>query len=71
MTRPPAKKVVLAKVENHFSTATDIAERAGVHYQTALEHLWAAEAEGLIEMQEEIRDDGGAVSYLWRRRNGA
>lgn len=58
---------VLAQVGDDYSTAKEIAERAGVHVTTARNHLYAAEADGLVERVE--RPSRWPTTHFWRRRN--
>jgi predicted ArsR family transcriptional regulator len=64
-----AREAVLAQVGCDCIMAKEIAGQAGVTFQTAIGHLWAAEAEGLIEMVEG-QTEQGRKAYFWRRRNG-
>ena len=61
-----SREAVLAQVGQHFVMAQEVAERVGVNPQTAIGHLWAAEAEGLVEVVE-MSTVNGALAYFWRR----
>jgi len=60
-----ARHAVLAQVRDNFLATKDIAEKAGVSSQTVVNHLYAAEADGLVEMMEGVEP---SPSFWWRRR---